>query len=96
MTKSVVFTPLSKEDISNIWDYTLQQWGVKQAVIYTKSLRDSCDALADPFAVRQSTDIREGYFKYRSGEHFIYYKDSDAEIIIIRILHKNMDVGRHL
>ena len=94
--KSLVFTPLSKEDIDDIWSYTLQQWGVKQAVIYTKSLRDSCQALTKPFAVGQSTDIREGYFKYRSGEHFIYYKEGETEITVIRILHKSMDVGRHL
>ena len=92
--KSVIFTPLAKGDISDIWDYTLQHWGFKQAVNYTEALRDDCDVLLT--AVRLSVDIREGYYKYRSGEHVIFYKETDIAILVVRILHKSMDVGRHL
>jgi toxin ParE1/3/4 len=32
----------------------------------------------------------------RSGSHVIYYRKSDIDIDIIRILHQRMDVSRHL
>ncbi|MDB2439380.1 type II toxin-antitoxin system RelE/ParE family toxin [Hellea sp.] len=94
--KTVLFSPLAQSDISDIWDYTVAQWGAKQAVTYTQNLRDATYALAKGSAVGKAADIREGYFKYRSGEHFIYFKETDADITVMRILHKSMDVGRHL
>lgn len=94
--KTVVFSPLAQGDVSDIWDYTLNQWGLNQATIYTQDLRDSSRALADGSVIGQAVDIRDGYFKYRSGEHFIFYQVSDSKITVIRILHKRMDVGRHL
>ena len=94
--KTVLFSPLAQSDISDIWDYTVAQWGAKQAVTYTQNLRDASVELATGLAVRQTVDVREGYFKYRSGEHFIYFKETVTEITVMRILHKSMDVGRHL
>ena len=94
--KTVLFSPLAQDDISDIWDYTVAQWGEKQAVTYTHNLREASVELATGLAVSQTVDIREGYLKYRSGEHFIYFKETDANITVIRILHKSMDVGRHL
>ncbi|WP_307777811.1 MULTISPECIES: type II toxin-antitoxin system RelE/ParE family toxin [Rhizobium] len=44
----------------------------------------------------RATDIRDGYFKYAVGSHVIYYLLRDGEVAIIRILHRRMDVGRHL
>ncbi|GLS22564.1 hypothetical protein GCM10007874_55820 [Labrys miyagiensis] len=40
--------------------------------------------------------IRPGYLKYGVGSHFIYYRQFDAETVVIRILHQRMDVGRHI
>ena len=94
--KTVLFSPLAQDDISDIWEYTVAQWGEKQAVTYTQNLRDDSEDLATGLAFSQAVDIREGYSKYRSGEHFIYFKETETEITVIRILHKSMDVGRHL
>lgn len=94
--KSVLYSPLAQNDINDIWEYTFDQWGLKQATIYIQNLRDSSHALSDGRAVGRAVDVRDGYFKYPSGEHFIFYQESDDEITVIRILHKRMDVGRHL
>ncbi|WP_416877635.1 type II toxin-antitoxin system RelE/ParE family toxin [Litorimonas sp.] len=94
--KPVKYSPLAQNDISDIWDYTFDHWGLKQATIYVQTLRDSSHALSTGSVIGRAVDIREGYFKYPAGEHFIFYKETDSEITVIRILHKSMDVGRHL
>jgi len=41
--------------------------------------------------------VRDGYFKAMVGLHMIYFRESDdGLIVVIRILHQSMDVGRHL
>jgi len=94
--KIVLFSPLAQNDISDIWDYTVAQWGAKQAATYTQNLREASHDLAQGLSISQAVDIREGYFKYRSGEHFIYFKETDADITVIRVLHRSMDVSRYL
>ncbi|MFW8642687.1 type II toxin-antitoxin system RelE/ParE family toxin [Rhizobium beringeri] len=43
------------------------------------------------------SDIRKGYRKVSVGSHFLYFKSKDAgQIIIVRILHRRMDVAKHL
>jgi len=94
--KAVTFTPLAKNDINDIWDYTIKAWGQKQAVSYTQALRDAAQGLADGRSIGRSVTVRPGYFKHKSGEHFLFYKEHKTEIKIIRILHTRMDVERHL
>lgn len=36
----VVLSPKAKSDLSEIWDYTLEQWGVEQAEKYVRELCD--------------------------------------------------------
>ncbi|WP_246665402.1 type II toxin-antitoxin system RelE/ParE family toxin [Rhizobium tropici] len=60
-----------------------------------KSSRLSRD-LASDLKIGRATDIRDDYFKYVVGSHVIYYLLRDTEIAVIRILHRRMDVGRHL
>ncbi|HYQ71174.1 MAG TPA: type II toxin-antitoxin system RelE/ParE family toxin [Gammaproteobacteria bacterium] len=37
----------ARSDIDAIWDYTVQSWGVQQALHYLNGLRDVCTELAD-------------------------------------------------
>ena len=38
-------------------------------------------------------EIKDGYRKFPQGSHVIFYKQTDnQEILIVRILHKSMDV----
>ena len=41
------FSPAAKDDLSAIWDYTVNHWGVAQAERYILGIREACEALAD-------------------------------------------------
>ncbi|WP_369684713.1 type II toxin-antitoxin system RelE/ParE family toxin [Devosia ginsengisoli] len=80
----------------SIWRYSFEQWSKTQADEYYLALRNQLKAaLANPDSGVPVT-IRPGHRKLLSGSHFIYYRAVDDGIEIIRVLHQNMDVRRHL
>lgn len=89
-------SPLAVADLEDIWRYTAENWSVRQAEIYHAAVVAAFEGLASGQKIGRATDIRDDYFKYAVGSHVIYYILRDTEIAIIRILHRRMDVGRHL
>ena len=92
----LTFSPLAASDINNIWDYTVENWGPDQADQYTDDIRDVCYDLANGEKYGRNVDVRDGYLKYSVGKHFVFFRQLDSGIEIIRILHQSMDVKRHL
>ena len=90
-------SPAARADIEEIWDYTVRQWGEAQAERYTRNIRDTCKALGDgTLSGRSAEDIRAGYYKAAVGSHVLFYRVRPNVVEIVRILHRNMDVGRHI
>lgn len=85
-------------DLSDIWDYTAEHWGVEQAERYIGSVRDACKALARGQQLGQdASHIRHGYRKQLAGTHVLFFRAlDDGGIDVVRILHQRMDAGRHL
>ena len=78
----VVLLPRAKDDLSNIWDYTLAAWGLEQA--------------DDPSLSVDIGAVRKGYRKVRCGSHLISFRLTDEGIDVVRILHQKMDFDRHV
>ena len=92
-----ILSPAAESDVNDIWDYTLENWGVAQAASYVGDIRDACAALSRGQKVSRPVTIREGYQKALIGSHIIYFRlVNDNSIVVVRILHQNMDVERHL
>ncbi|MDR0321688.1 MAG: type II toxin-antitoxin system RelE/ParE family toxin [Treponema sp.] len=86
------------EDLKGIAIYTQENWGVSQRAIYLKMMDDAFHEIAEnPAHGRKIDDIRAGYYKYKIGKHFIFYRlVSKSDIEIVRILHQKMDIESHL
>ncbi len=67
-----------------------EKWIFRDAL---KQFDDSFHFLAaTPLAGKACDNIKTGYRKFPQGSHIIFYQSGpDNTIIIIRILHKNMD-----
>jgi toxin ParE1/3/4 len=89
-------SPLAVADLEGIWRYTVENWSARQAEISHAEIVEAFEGLASDLKNGRPADVRDGYFKYAVGSHVIYYLLRDGEIAIIRILHRRMDVGRHL
>ena len=92
----VILSAKAKSDLSDIWDYTLAEWGIDQAEQYVRKLWSVMQAQAcDSLPSADIDDVRKGYRKIRSGSHVIFFKLTGNGIDVVRILHQRMDFERH-
>ena len=86
------------EDLTSIWNYTLEKWSEKQADKYYNLLVDNFNEIArNPRLGKNYSDVVENIFGFRVGRHIIFYRQvQDREIEVIRILHEQMDLKDRL
>ena len=90
-------TPAAQADLSEIWDYTAERWGEAQAERYTRDIQVTCEGLSSGALMGLPVEhIRAGYRKVGVGSHVIYFREREGILEIVRILHRRMDVARHL
>lgn len=90
-------SPSAQDDLETVFDYTVQQWGLRQALQYTDMIEQTCSELAEAPLLAQACDaIRPGYRRRSAGRHVIYFRPAEYGIAVIRILHQRMDTSRHL
>jgi toxin ParE1/3/4 len=67
--------PRAKNDIKKISRYTYENWGDKQADIYTKELGQVIDGMADnPMTGANIDYVRKGYRLYHFKRHLVIYR----------------------
>lgn len=86
------------EDLSNIWDYTFDNWSENQADRYFKMLLDTCQDIADNPELGKNYDgITSDLFGLKSNRHIIFYRKlTNKPIEITRILHERMDLRNRI
>lgn len=89
-------TPLAEADLEDILVYALHEWLVEQADSYINDVIDAFEGLRDDSKRGRFADIRPGYLKYSVGSHVIYFREHENTLLVVRILHGRVDVGRHL
>lgn len=89
-------SPRAETDLEEIWLYTFKNWSLEQADIYHNAIVDAFEELATGRKTGRPVDIREGYFKYPAGAHLVFYRFTKTSLVVVRVLHQHMDVGRHL
>ena len=96
--KKLVLSVKAKSDLIKVARYTQLTWGTTQRNDYLKVLDSTFQLLAEEPELGINCDyIREGYSKYPQASHVIYYKEYKInQILIVRILHKSMDVNTAL
>lgn len=89
--------PRAAADLEAIFDYTVAAWGLAQAVRYVEQVEAAFTELASaPTRSQACDDIRRGYRRRSVQRHVIYFTVEDYGVAIVRILHGQMDVERHL
>ena len=93
---SFLLTNAAKADLRNIARFTEQKWGREQRKHYLKGMDDAFRRLADSPALGVSCEyIAPELRKYPFQSHMIYYDiTSTTQILVVRVLHKHMDVSQ--
>ena len=86
----------ASRDLDEIYDYSLAAHGSDQAERYLRGLWAAMDGLCIyPYSWPVS-DLRPGLRSLSVAMHCIFYRIEGDAIVIVRVLHKAMDIGRHL
>jgi toxin ParE1/3/4 len=83
---------LAEEDLIEIWLYTFEKWGAKQADTYLDQLNSGfCLLSENPKIGKNCAAIRKGYRRFQIKNHIVYYLLKSDRIDIIRVLHESME-----
>jgi toxin ParE1/3/4 len=90
-------TPAAQRDLDEIFDYTVREWGLEQAIAYTVVIEQACAKLAKaPNLAQDCAHIRAGYRRAAVNRHAICFRMEAYGVAIVRMLHQRMDAPRHL
>ncbi len=91
-------THKAKNDLSQIWEYTLDNWSESQADYYYDLLIRNCQSIAlSPESGKNYYGVKPDLFGLPVGRHIIFYRESfNGEVEIIRILHEEMDISNRI
>lgn len=87
---------LAANDFAEIYEYTLFTFGAHQADIYTDDLENALRLLASaPKMGRECPEIAESLRRHDHHRHAIFYRQQEAGIFVVRILHQQMEPLKH-
>ena len=93
------FSNKAIEDLTNIWNYTVETWSEVQADKYYALFVATCRQIADSFRPldREYTEIMAELYGFRTGKHIVFYRTvSESTVEIVRILHERMDLKNRI
>ena len=80
------------DDIAGIAQYTIETFGIEQAIIYRDGLIQAFEFLAQhPEAARARIELRQRSRVFRYKAHLIFYRSDAAGIFIQRVRHGRED-----
>ena len=86
------------EDLSKIWNYTLEVWSEKQADKYYDGLISNCHEIAkNPNLGKTYDGFSQQLLGMKVNRHIIFYRSLNENYIeITRILHERMDLKKRI
>lgn len=94
--QNVDLTLADEEDLAEIWRYSFDRWGIKQADSYFDNLVECCEKITDGGVRSKTTEgLPLGVEVMRCQEHYIFFMPDDRPIILA-ILHGSMDMVQQL
>jgi len=86
------------DDLTQIWNYTLDKWFENKADKYYFMLLDNCQEVANNSDLGKNySGVKEDLLGFKVGRHIIFYRRIDENIIeITRILHEQMDLKNRI
>jgi len=81
------------QDLEEIFDYTVHNFGIEQAIAYVSGFEDLFVNLSNnPELGRKRNEIRDGLRSYVKESHIVFYRVQKGQIRIVRILHGSQDL----
>jgi toxin ParE1/3/4 len=89
------FSEQAEADMLGIAEYSLRQWGERQAARYLAGLAACCGQVADhPLMGRACSQILPGLRRIEQGRHVVFFLVAEGDVLIVRVLHNSMQPER--
>ena len=93
---SYSFAESAEDDLTNIVQFTLENWGPDQALAYIDGLEKLAASIADNPGMGNPCDkLEPGLRAFPYESHTLYYLTHDQAITVIRVLHQSMNAALH-
>ena len=91
-------TNLAVQDLSDIWNYTFDNWSEQQADNYHEQLINAFESIAiNSVQGRNYEEIKGDLSGFKVNRHIVFYRIISNELVeITRILHERMDLKNRL
>ena len=84
------------KDIEAILDQSVAEFGLLRTEKYYESLKRCLELLSENPGMGTTADnVRPGYRRFSHESHVVFYRLFEGGILVVRVLHARMDVGRH-
>ena len=88
----LVVAPAAQSDIASIFNYTLANWGEKQAKNYLLIIKKALQTLREqPLKGKVRPELNPNIRSIIVEKHIVYYRQQEKVLEIVRILHGRQD-----
>jgi len=96
-THQLVIAPAAKNDLNDIYQYGLRQWGLAQSESYLSSIKNQFWLLTQqPLMGTERPELLPNIRSLPIESHTLFYRVTINRVEIIRVLHGRQDPQRHL
>lgn len=93
----LVIAPAAKNDLKEIYQYGLRQWGQAQSESYLSTLKKQFWLLTQqPLTGTERPELLQDTRSLPIESHTLFYRVTANRVEIIRVLHGRQDPQRHL
>ncbi|MNK31092.1 Toxin ParE1 [compost metagenome] len=91
-----ILSEVADEDLDDIFDYTLDEFGFDQAEKYLLEIEEVFQSLLlNPELGKARNEIKQGLYSFPKDNHIIFYRILENHIRIVRVLHGSRDIPRY-
>ncbi|MFT4568281.1 MAG: toxin ParE1/3/4 [Saprospiraceae bacterium] len=95
MSLEYELSELALRDLESIWNYSAEQWSVKQANIYYELIFDVINSICqNPEIGKSIREVKLDHSSKLAKLHMILYKIDKGKILVDRILNQRMDIEK--
>lgn len=89
-------TRKADDDLGGIYEYSIANFGLRQARNYLNNLLRCFEYLGEyPEVGPRVEQLAAGLRRYPFRSHAVFYMPQDDGVLVVRVLHERMDAPRH-
>lgn len=91
-----ILSEIADEDLEDIFDYTMNEFGFEQAEKYLTEIEDVFQSLlTNPELGKARNEIKTDLYSFPKDHHLTFYRILDNHIRIVRVIHGSRDIPRY-